>query len=529
MQILLIGLLLLTLWFSVTPSIEGIWFILPFGLAGILSWGTWVVRRILSRRYRPLVNDFRTTTSVVVPSYREDPDILMRCLQTWLQENPNEVILVVDTADTEVLKRLESHRYDKRVRVIPFLHQGKRSALGVGIRAAQYEIIVLADSDTAWEPGLLAAVQMPFVDPKVGGVGTRQNAIFRESSIWRVVADWLINIRYLDYVPVESIFGGVACLSGRTAAYRRSVILPLIGQLEHEYFMGQRCAAGDDGRLTWLVLGAGYKTVYQSNARAWSMFPNQWKAFLKQRIRWSRNSYRCYLTAIYKGWLWRQPFVTQIRVLQILCTPITMSFGLLYILITAIQQEWQLLVFGIVWLFVGRGIRSLSHLNEHPKDVWLLPLVSIVVIYIALPIKLWAFVSMNRHGWLTRVDTSVGGEGQSEASLNRTTLKAASLPRFSGGENKRMIHWIERQTVVAADQNSDTEEFEGEAAPGLEINHNNLYQRRGVYDICSPDSTYGGMTEMEADLHRLWREVEVLRAECDILKKAVSIVSRSQP
>jgi N-acetylglucosaminyltransferase len=42
------------------------------------------------------------------------------------------------------------------------------------------------------------------------------------------------------------------------------------------------------------------------------MFPNSLPAFFKQRVRWSRNSYRCYLTSIGKGWLWRQPFITQV-------------------------------------------------------------------------------------------------------------------------------------------------------------------------------------------------------------------------
>ncbi len=68
--------------------------------------------------------------------------------------------------------------------------------------------------------------------------------------------------------------------------------------LEHEFFLGLRCVSGDDGRLTWLVLASGYKTVRQSNARAMSMFPDTGCAFLKQRLRWSRNSYRCYLTAM---------------------------------------------------------------------------------------------------------------------------------------------------------------------------------------------------------------------------------------
>ena len=55
------------------------------------------------------------------------------------------------------------------------------------------------------------------------------------------------------------------------------------------------------------------------------MFPDTFRAFVKQRVRWSRNSYRCYLTALAKGWLWRQPLVTQVTVLQILLTPVTMG------------------------------------------------------------------------------------------------------------------------------------------------------------------------------------------------------------
>lgn len=388
------------------------------GMIGLISWSTWLFRMILSRFYKPLVNDYRTTTSLVVPAYREDPDIIERCLKTWLSESPTEIIMVVDVKDVEVLERLKLYEADKRLRVIPFLHQGKRSALGVGIRAARYEIVVLADSDTAWEPGLLDAVQMPFADPTVGGVGTRQNAVIRESSVWRIIADWLVNTRYLDYVPVESIFGGVACLSGRTAAYRSSAIKPVVKDLEYEYFMGKLCVAGDDGRLTWLVLSQGYKTVYQSNARAWSMFPNKMRAFIKQRVRWSRNSYRCYLTAMYEGWLWKQPLVTQIRTLQILMTPLTQFFALAFIFLMVIHSLWLLAAAGIVWLFMGRLIRSISHLYEHPKDIWLLPLLAIVVITVALPIKTWAFFTMNKQGWLTRNKNSKGGEGQSENSLS---------------------------------------------------------------------------------------------------------------
>ncbi|NGO12327.1 glycosyltransferase [Streptomyces sp. HC44] len=391
--------------------------VMPLGIAGAFVWGLWLYRAVLSRFARPVVNNYRTSVSVVVPAYREDPDILLDCLETWLAQGPDEVIIVPDIQDHEVLRRL-SEVLDRRVRVLAFEHRGKRSALGVGIRAARCELVVLVDSDTRWQPGLLDAVQMPFVDPKVGGVGTQQNVFMRRSSVWRRIADWLVNLRYYDYVPAMGRAGAVACLSGRTAAYRKAAIDPVLENLENEFFLGRRCVAGDDGRLTWLVLASGYKTVHQSSARALSMFPSSFRAFVKQRVRWSRNSYRCYLTAIYKGWLWRVPLVTKITVLQILLTPVTMGMALGYLLLSRLELTGRGVVLVLIWLFVGRGIRGYSHLRRHPRDVLVLPLLALVVVMISLPIKLWAFITMNKQGWLTRTSSSIGGEGQNAASLS---------------------------------------------------------------------------------------------------------------
>jgi len=388
----------------------------PLAVAGTIVWGLWLYRVILSRRARPIVSDFSATTSVVVPSYHEDPDILMRCLDSWRSQDPTEIIIVLDVEDTDAYQRIVDLG-DDRVHPVLFHHAGKRSALGVGIRAARYEILVLVDSDTSWTPDLLRNVQMPFIDPTVGGVSTRQNVYQRGSSIWRRIADWLVNLRYNDYVPAMGRAGAVPCVSGRTAVYRREAVLPVLENLENEYFLGKRCISGDDGRLTWLVLASGYKTVYQSTAKALSMFPSSFRAFVKQRVRWSRNSYRCYLTAIFKGWLWKVPFVTKITVLQILLTPVTMGVTIGYLLFSRLELT-TLGIWSVVgWLLITRGIRGFSHLIRHPLEIFLLPLVVLTVVFIALPIKLYAFVTMNKQGWLTRHASTIGGDGQTASTL----------------------------------------------------------------------------------------------------------------
>lgn len=391
--------------------------VLPLGLAGVVVWLLWVYRAASSRLARPVVNDHRTTTSVVAPTYREDPDLLLACVHNWLSQDPTELLVVVDVGDVGCRARL-AEVDDPRLEVIVFAHEGKRSALGVGVRAARGEVVVLSDSDTLWREGLLEAVQMPFADPRVGAVSTQQNVYQRTTSIWRRIADWSLDLRYYDYVPAMGRKGAVICVSGRTAAYRRDVLLPLLPNLEHEFFLGRRCVAGDDGRLTWLVLGAGFRTVHQSSAQAMSMFPDTFRAFVKQRLRWSRNSARTYLTALWMGWLWRVPFVSKVTVLQILLTPVTMGLALGYLLFSRLELTWTGVALAALWLASGRAIRSWSHLRRHPGEVLLLPVYLVVVVFLALPVKAYAIATMNRQGWLTRSAGSIGGEGQAMATLD---------------------------------------------------------------------------------------------------------------
>jgi N-acetylglucosaminyltransferase len=112
--------------------------------------------------------------------------------------------------------------------------------------------------------------------------------------------------------------------------------------------------------------------------------------------------------------------VTKVTVLQILLTPVTMGFTIAYLLLGRLELSSLGVTVVVAWLLLGRGVRGFSHLRRHPGEILLLPLVALVVIFIALPIKLFAFVTMNRQGWLTRHADSVGGDGQTASTLTAT-------------------------------------------------------------------------------------------------------------
>src|SRR5699024_12067525 len=65
----------------------------PIAGAGTVVWLVWLIRALLSWTAPPIESDFRTTTSVIVPSFHEDVDILMDCLRTWREQEPSEIII----------------------------------------------------------------------------------------------------------------------------------------------------------------------------------------------------------------------------------------------------------------------------------------------------------------------------------------------------------------------------------------------------------------------------------------------------
>ena len=150
---------------------------------------------------------------------------------------------------------------------------GKRDALRTGWEACDTDLVALVDSDTIWAEDVAAEVCRPFADPRVGGVGTRQN-VHNPRGFLQRVNDMYLDYRYFDENSAQTVMGGaVSCLSGRTAVYRRELLLEISHEFMTETFLGVPCMSGDDKRLTTLILERGHLTYLQRTARVWSTFP----------------------------------------------------------------------------------------------------------------------------------------------------------------------------------------------------------------------------------------------------------------
>ena len=117
-------------------------------------------------------------------------------------------------------------------------------------------------------------------------------------------------------------------------------------------------------------------------------------------------------------------------------------------------------------MFIGRAIRGLSHLREHPNDIVILPVVVVMVMVIALPLKVISILTMRRSGWMTRHSDTTGGEGQDNASLHHQGL--LSPPEAGAGRRRKRSR---RRLVPGGGQGVHCTFVRPEAAPVAVLPH----------------------------------------------------------
>jgi hyaluronan synthase len=368
----------------------------PLGVLGLVRWATWLVRRIPAVLYKPIVNNYRLPMSVVVPTYQEDPVIFAMAIESWLANDVEEVILVIDSSDTTCQEIARRYPVTVVITDVP----GKRDALRRGWRAARTELVALVDSDTIWAPDVAVEVCKPFADPRIGGVGTRQSVYGTKGFLARIT-DMFLDHRYYDENASQSLLGqAVSCLSGRTAIYRRQLLLEIEAEFMEEEFWGVPCLSGDDKRLTTLVLEHGHLTYMQRTAVVWSTFPDKWRIFFKQRVRWARNTWRSDMRALSRGWVYRHPFLAYTMFDKAL-SGFTVLLGPIFLTTALIAQEWFVAGILVAWWQISRAAKFLPHIVRRPSSFFFV-LGYVVVSWIMALIKLRALMTIRQQKWGTR-------------------------------------------------------------------------------------------------------------------------------
>ena len=379
---------------------------IPIGVIGLWRWSVWLLRRFIGHFYRAQEpTGYWLTTAVITPVYNEDPVLFRAALRSWAANRPKEIIAVVDHTDSRCMEQFREFETECaglpiELRMLITQTPGKRPALADGILVATSDVVFLVDSDTVWDPDVLPKALAPFHDPEVGGVTVRQRVLDPNSTAQRLF-DVYLDIRYIDEIRFLTAFGdAVTCLSGRTAVYRRAVALTALEDLMEETFWGRQVISGDDKALTLAVQSRGWKVRYQDNTCVYTPGATVMKDFLKQRLRWARNSWRADIKALGSRWAWRKPILA-FHLCDRLFQPLTTLVAPIYLAFALYHQNWLVVMILLSWWTISRTIKIWPHLRRSWKNIRILPWY-ITFNYWSAVTKIYAFFTMNQQGWITR-------------------------------------------------------------------------------------------------------------------------------
>ncbi|UZJ51968.1 hypothetical protein CBS101457_001288 [Exobasidium rhododendri] len=440
----------------------------PFGIIGFYRYFWWLIRLSAAMVYRPIPPPSNPTyiasedVTIIVPTI-DAGDEFKEAAYSWLVGNPAQIIIVTEHKMREPLQALADSVDGNRIKVLTVPKANKRLQMAHGIKHTTTDIIVFADDDAIWPPTMLTWLLACFEDQGVGGVGTSQRVKPQghAMTLWEVLAAFRLSTRNFEIAASTHIDGGVPCLSGRTAAYRTIILKDpaFLHGFTHDYWLGKYLLnSGDDKFLTrWLVYH-NWQTYIQvcPQAELLSTMKPDWR-FLKQVLRWTRNTWRSDIRSIFKE---RKIWTSHPYVAYMMCdkfiNPFTLLIGPVLVILLCVRSTkssgdggyhlpvWNILASYFVWVAATRTAKLLPHLWYRPQDIIYVPAFILFTYYFAF-MKLYALFTLHETGWGTR--TGVGEpekaaeEDEAEASdvrLGHSTPPIQSSPRITKTHQTKM-------------------------------------------------------------------------------------------
>jgi cellulose synthase/poly-beta-1,6-N-acetylglucosamine synthase-like glycosyltransferase/peptidoglycan/xylan/chitin deacetylase (PgdA/CDA1 family) len=237
-------------------------------------------RHVRRRRARGFRWGSRVTdpVSVIVPAYNEEKCIAATVRSLWRSRYPAVEVIVVDDGSTDRTAEVVENLNLPGVTVLRKANSGKSSALNIGIAAASYDLIVMVDGDTVFEPDAIRWLVQPFADPRIGAVAGNVKVANRG----RLLGLW----QHIEYVTGFNIdrrlYETLQCMPtipGAIGAFRREALADVGG------VSGTTLA--EDTDLTMAIARTGWRIVFEDRAKAWTEAPQSLGQLWRQRYRWS--------------------------------------------------------------------------------------------------------------------------------------------------------------------------------------------------------------------------------------------------
>ncbi|MEN8650104.1 bifunctional polysaccharide deacetylase/glycosyltransferase family 2 protein [Streptomyces sp. 21So2-11] len=215
--------------------------------------------------------------SVLVPAYNERECIANTVRSLMAGEHPIEVVVIDDGSSDGTADIVDALDLPD-VRVVRQPNSGKPAALNNGLVHARYDIVVMMDGDTVFEPATVRELVQPFGDPRVGAVAGNAKVGNRDS----LIGAW----QHIEYVMgfnldrrMYELLGCMPTIPGAVGAFRADALQRFGGMSED--------TLAEDTDVTMALHRDGWHVVYAEKARAWTEAPESVQQLWSQRYRWS--------------------------------------------------------------------------------------------------------------------------------------------------------------------------------------------------------------------------------------------------
>jgi cellulose synthase/poly-beta-1,6-N-acetylglucosamine synthase-like glycosyltransferase len=231
------------------------------------------------------------TCTILIPAHNEEKVIAATLESMLLLDYPRDKlkIVVVNDGSSDSTKSIISHFTKQDARVLLYDvpkgegGKGKSRALNLGFRQTDSEIVAIYDADnTPHRDSLRYLATQLELHAELGAVIGKFRTVNKNATL----LTRFINIETLSFQSMLQAgrwqMHNIATLPGTNFVIRTSLIKELGGWDEE--------ALTEDSELSIRVYEAGYKIKFLPYALTYEQEPQEWKVWLRQRMRWVRGN-----------------------------------------------------------------------------------------------------------------------------------------------------------------------------------------------------------------------------------------------
>jgi cellulose synthase/poly-beta-1,6-N-acetylglucosamine synthase-like glycosyltransferase len=249
------------------------------------------ISRIIGEQRHPYI-DVDTAewpaVTVLIAAHNEEAvvgDIITALLEVDYPADKLAIVPVNDRSVDRTREIIDSYVVRHPGRITPFHRSGgkpgKAAALKDAMAYVNTEIMLVFDADYVPGKALIRQLVAPFFDPEVGSVMGRVVPLNVGKKLLTRILDLERSGGYQVDQQARMNLHFVPQYGGTVAGIRKSALEEIGGWNEN--------TLAEDTDLTYRMLLAGWKTVYENRAECYEEVPERWPVRVRQIMRWAKG------------------------------------------------------------------------------------------------------------------------------------------------------------------------------------------------------------------------------------------------